>query len=150
MIIRWQFLNSKVVDFHCGDPALLSGGRALFLEQMLVVVIVYICLFFHSCFHSLSLSQLYAFIHQICYNHCVDNSFGRSLDNIKIILDLCNHILFHRNRSCLSVFDLQFDLRIGLSIDLFSSRCDLVYKQLQLHINRLTVSGRNCACIDLA
>ena len=36
----WQFLNSGVVDFHCGDPALLNGGRALFSEQMLVVLIV--------------------------------------------------------------------------------------------------------------
>ena len=36
----WQFLNYGVVDFYCGGLALLSGGRALFPEQMLVVLIV--------------------------------------------------------------------------------------------------------------
>ena len=36
----WQFLNYGVVNFHCGDLALLSGGRALFPDQMLVVLIV--------------------------------------------------------------------------------------------------------------
>ena len=41
----WQFLNFGVVDFYCGDPALLSGGRALFPEQMLVVLVVNVLLF---------------------------------------------------------------------------------------------------------
>ena len=45
-----SFLIIEFVDFHCGDPALLSGGRALFPKQMLVVLIVSV-LFFRSAYY---------------------------------------------------------------------------------------------------
>ena len=54
-LLCWQFLNYGVVDFHFGDLDLLSGGRVLFPEHMLVALIVSVLLF-SSCFNSLDLS----------------------------------------------------------------------------------------------
>ena len=65
----WHFLRSGVVDFHCGDPSLLSGGTTLFPEQMLVVLIVSVlcCRFVYYLVH--------AFIHYIYHSRFPINSF---------------------------------------------------------------------------
>ena len=108
-------------------------------------VSVWNCLLFSSWFYSFLYLSLLLFrlIH-----------FDRSLGNIALLSNLCNQILLHKNwfflqcLKCDYIYNLV--LWIGLGFYFFSRRCDLVYHGFWFHTNRSTVSGRNCACIDIA
>ena len=79
-----QFLNFEVADRHCGDRDLLSGGRDLFPEQMLVVLIVSVLLF-RFAYYLVILSFIRFIIVVFLLIH-----FERSLASIEFTSYLCN------------------------------------------------------------